>query len=152
MEFMYLLFTRMPGESYRRRLSRVFVVLVLRKGKGNCVELDPCVLQRQGKCVELDPCVLQRQGKCVELDPCVLQRQGKVCWPGPLCLARARGNVLNWTLVSCKGKGNWTLVSCKGKGKCVELDPCVLQRQGEMCWTGPLWKAVGRTGRSCMGV
>ena len=50
-----------------------------------------------------------------------------------LCYAKARGIVLNWTLVSCKGKGNWTLVSCKGKGKCVELDPCVLQRQGEMC-------------------
>ena len=36
MEFMYLVFTRMPGESYRRRLTRVFVVvLVLRISSAN---------------------------------------------------------------------------------------------------------------------
>ena len=40
MEFMYLVFTRIPGERYRRRLTRVFVVLALRNGKGKCVIRD----------------------------------------------------------------------------------------------------------------
>ena len=76
MEFMYLVFTRLPDESYRRRLSRVFVVLALRKGKEKCVELDPCVLQlvRKGWYCQASESVLNWI-----IDHCVLQRQGKVC-------------------------------------------------------------------------